>query len=250
MGALTIVKVILLGVGILACTGYPKRLLFRIALYWCFLMWAMASVLWATPSLEGAQNGVVYLQFGLTLLLSGTLARRDPLRMERLISSGVRWIDWVALTLVLRDLVMNGLPNDPEEGWLVGPRPLAVLGVVMLSWASLLLVFRLEAFPAVDRTLAARHCAQHVPNVHSGGPASWWDSLSSPDPLPTITSRSERAGTAGRSEPDLRPCGVFERVQREILRGRQYSEVRSCGPANQFKRPNQHVERDYHLCLG
>jgi O-antigen ligase len=29
---------------------------------------------------------------------------------------------------------MNGLPNDPEEGWLIGPRPLAVLGVVMLSW--------------------------------------------------------------------------------------------------------------------
>jgi O-antigen ligase len=134
VGALTIVQVILLGVGILACTGYPKRLLFRIGLYWCFLMWAMASMLWASPSFEGAQNGVVYLQFGLTLLLSGTLARRDPLRMERLISGGVRWIDWVALTLVLRDVVMNGLPNDPEEGWLVGPRPLAVLGVVMLSW--------------------------------------------------------------------------------------------------------------------
>ena len=134
MGSLTIAEVVLLGAGIFVCGGYPKPLLVRILPYWGFLFWAAASALWAVPDFGGIQNGVVYLMFGLALLLAGTLARRNASLMEYLIGRIVPWMDWIALTLVLRDLVANGLPNDPEEGWLVGPRPLAVLGLVMLSW--------------------------------------------------------------------------------------------------------------------
>jgi O-antigen ligase/polysaccharide polymerase Wzy-like membrane protein len=134
LGALTIVEVSLLALGVAACARYPKRLLVRALPYGCFLSWAAVSPFWAPPIFQGMQNGVVYLLFGCALLLSGTLTARNPSLMEDLIGRGVRWIDWIALTLVLRDVLVNGLPNDPEEGWLVGPRPLAVLGLVMLSW--------------------------------------------------------------------------------------------------------------------
>jgi len=134
VGALTLVQVVILGMGVAGSRAYPKRLILRLVPYAGFLLWAAASMLWAPPSLEGAQNMVVYALFALALLLAGTLARRNTATMERLIQRSARWIDWVTLSLVAWDVVTKGLPNDPEEGWSVGPRPLAVLGVLMLSW--------------------------------------------------------------------------------------------------------------------
>jgi O-antigen ligase len=134
MGALTVAQVILLGLGILVSSSYPKRLLLRAVPYGCFIVWAAISPLWAAPSFQGVQNAIVYLLFGFALILAGTLAARNPSLMENLIGRAAGWVDCIALGLVLRDALANGLPNDPEEGWLVGPRPLAVLGLVMLSW--------------------------------------------------------------------------------------------------------------------
>jgi O-antigen ligase len=134
VGALTLVQVVLLAIGIVGSRAYPQRLVLRLIPYGCFLLWAAASMVWAPPSLEGAQNMVVYTLFAFALLLAGTLARRDAATMERLIQRSAGWIDWVTLSLVAWDVLTKGLPNDPEEGWSLGPRPLAVLGVLMLSW--------------------------------------------------------------------------------------------------------------------
>ena len=134
LGALTIAQLILVAIGALVCSRYPKRLLLRALPFGCFLFWAAISSFWAPPNYQGAQNGIVYMLFGFSLVLAGSLAARNMVRMEVLLGRAVLWIDCIALGLVLRDVLVYGLPNDPDEGWLVGPRPLAVLGLVMLSW--------------------------------------------------------------------------------------------------------------------
>jgi O-antigen ligase len=71
--------------------------------------------------------------FGLMVLFGGTLAARDPAMVERLIDRGVLWISSVTLGIVAFELIVRGTPKDTEEGWLIGPRPVAILGLVVLS---------------------------------------------------------------------------------------------------------------------
>jgi O-antigen ligase len=134
LGTLTILRVMMLGAGVLAYARYPRSILARLLPYGCFLVWAALSPLWAPPSRDGFQNGVVYIEFGLALLLAGSLARRDAALMQHLLVKTTPWVDRITLALVFQDVVFKGLPNDPEEGWLIGPRPLAVLGLIMVSW--------------------------------------------------------------------------------------------------------------------
>jgi O-antigen ligase len=132
-GALTIVQILLIGGATLACGRYPARLLKRLIPYFCFLVWVGTSLFWAPPDTAGAQNGLVYLLFGLLMLFSGTLAARDPAGVQTVINRAVTWITWIALALVVVELKVHGLTKDTEEGWWIGPRPLAILGIVVLT---------------------------------------------------------------------------------------------------------------------
>ena len=132
MGALTILEVGVGAAGLLACRQYPKWLLLRTLPYLSFLVWAGLSALWARPGTEGVQNALVYALFGLMVLFSGTLAARDPARIERLVDRGLAWVSSVALTFVAVELALKGPATDSEESWLIGPRPVAILGVMVL----------------------------------------------------------------------------------------------------------------------
>jgi O-antigen ligase len=133
MGALTIVEVGMAGVGLLACHRYPKSLLLRTLPCLCFIAWIGLSVIWAPPRMGGMQNALVYILFGAMVLFGGTLTARNDWQIERLIDRGMLWISSVGLSLVAVELVLHGLPRDLEEGWWIGPRPLAILGLVVLS---------------------------------------------------------------------------------------------------------------------
>ena len=133
MGALSIVEVVVAAAGLLICGGYPKRLLVRTSPYLAFLAWVVITTIWARPQLGGFQNALVYVLFGQMVLFGGALAARDPERVERLIDRGMLWITSVALGIVALELLLHGLPGDSEEGWWIGPRPVAILGLVTLS---------------------------------------------------------------------------------------------------------------------
>ena len=133
MGALTILEVGVGAAGLLACGRYPKWLLLRTLPYLLLLTWAGLSTVWAPPSRDGFQNAIVYTLFGVMALFSGTLTARDPARVDRLIDRGTGWISLVALMFIGAELTTKGVPADLEESWWIGPRPVAILGVVVLS---------------------------------------------------------------------------------------------------------------------
>ena len=133
MGALTILEVGVSAAGLLACGRYPKWLLLRTIPYLLLLTWAALTTIWAPPNKEGFQNAIVYTLFGVMVLFSGTLTARDPWRVNRLLDRGIGWISLVALTFVGTELLTKGIPADSEESWWIGPRPVAILGVVVLS---------------------------------------------------------------------------------------------------------------------
>jgi O-antigen ligase len=133
MGVLTILEVGLALGGLLACRGYPRSLVEQWAPYAVFLSWSGLTTLWAPPGVEGVQNALVFALFGLMLLLGGTLAVRDPGRLLRTVDGGLLWISVVSLALVGYELSRQGLPTDSDEAWVIGPRPVAILGLVVLS---------------------------------------------------------------------------------------------------------------------
>jgi O-antigen ligase len=133
MGALTIVQVLLVGAAVLGCGAYPVRLLQRLLPYFAFLAWIGVTLIWARPDTAGFQNGLIYLLFVLLMLLTGTLAARDPELVLTVINRAVTWISIIALSLVALELKVHGLTKDTEEGWWIGPRPLAILGVVVMA---------------------------------------------------------------------------------------------------------------------
>jgi len=130
-GVLTIVQVVLVGVGLLACTHYPSGLLLRASPYVGFLMWAGLSVMWAPPGMHGIQNLLVYLLFGLSLLFAGTLAARRPAQVQQLIDRGIRFIDWVTLSLIFSSALLAGFD---DSRWFVYQRSVALVGLFPLSW--------------------------------------------------------------------------------------------------------------------
>jgi O-antigen ligase len=135
LGMLTVLMLGVSGIALLACRAYPKRLLWRALPYVGFLLWAVLSGLWARPDREGIQNLIVYLLFGVMMLLGGTLAARDDARMYEVIRRGARVVDWIALSVVAIELMLQGLPTGPDYGgWVLQPRPVANLGLVVLSW--------------------------------------------------------------------------------------------------------------------
>ena len=134
LGALTIIQAALACGALLACRYLPTRVLFRVLPYLALLVWAGMTSLWAPPNFGGVQNALVYLLFGLLLVTAGSLSARNPLRMHQLIDRSVRWLDWVGLGLVVSNVVVNGLHNPAAESWLVGPRSLALVGLLPLSW--------------------------------------------------------------------------------------------------------------------
>jgi O-antigen ligase len=133
MGALTVLEVGLIAAGILACRRYSKWLLLRLLPYLCFMVWVGVSTVWAPPTAGGIQNGLLYLLYGLMIIFSGTLSARNAPYLEQLIDRGILWISSVALGFVAVEMALGGTPKDTDEGWLIGPRPLAILGLIVLS---------------------------------------------------------------------------------------------------------------------
>lgn len=133
MGFLTIVQVFVVAIGLLTCQGYPRYFVLQVVPFGGFLVWAALRSSWQVPGIATVQNGLVYLLFGLAVTLGGTLAGTCPRLTDSLINKGVRFIDYVALSLVLLSILRDGLPTT-NEAWLIGPRALALSGLIPLSW--------------------------------------------------------------------------------------------------------------------
>ena len=132
MGALTAVEAVLVGGAALLAARYPRRLLGRLFPFALLLLWAVLRSILAPPTFEGAQNALVYLLFAGGALLAGTLAARDPVGMRARLGRGIGWIHWTALGVLAVNLVLWGLPR--EGSWIVGPRSLALVGLIPLGW--------------------------------------------------------------------------------------------------------------------
>lgn len=133
MGLLTVAQVVTVAVALVACSRYPRHLLWRVLPYAGFLAWAAVRSVWEVPDIATAQNALVYVLFGLVVTLTGTLAANDPIVVGRIIDRGMRFVDYVALGLVALSVAIGGLPTV-EERWVIGPRAVALLGLVALSW--------------------------------------------------------------------------------------------------------------------
>jgi O-antigen ligase len=133
MGTLTIVQVLLLAVGLIACRSFPKRLLAVVFPYLALLFWAFASTVWVPPYVNGVQNLMVYTLFGFAVLLAGTVSASVPADMIRTITRGMHCVDAVAFVILVVNLVVAGRPLT-EEDWSVGPRSFALVGLVAISW--------------------------------------------------------------------------------------------------------------------
>jgi O-antigen ligase len=132
MGALTIVQSALLFAALIACASYPKRLLLYAGPFLGFLIWTFVSTVWFSTNVSGFQNAAVFALFGLALLLAGTVTARDPSRMESTIDRAVRWVDAIGLLTIFANLLLRGTPA--EANWSVGPRSVALVGLIALSW--------------------------------------------------------------------------------------------------------------------
>jgi O-antigen ligase len=133
MGLMTICEAAGVGIGLLSCLRYPRFLAWRVLPFATFLAWALVRSSIEAATIPAIQNGAVYILFGLAVTLSGTLVARFPAFTSALINKGVRWIDHVALSLVAVSVLTDGLPVDGQD-WLMGPRSIALLGLIPLSW--------------------------------------------------------------------------------------------------------------------
>lgn len=134
LGALTIGLATFAAGGVLVCGRYPLRLVVRVLPYLGFLAWMGLSVAWAPPDFSGIQNGILYVLFGSLLLISGVVSARHPANAEELIHRCVLWIDCVALGIIVLVVVSRGLPTEDATSWWVGPRSIALLALIPLSW--------------------------------------------------------------------------------------------------------------------
>ncbi|HEU0299319.1 MAG TPA: O-antigen ligase family protein [Longimicrobium sp.] len=132
MGAQTAVEAVLVSCAAFLAARWPRRLLLCLAPFALFLLWAALRSILAPPTFEGAQNALVYLLFGAGVLLSGTLATRDPTGMSARLARGIGWIQWTALAVLAANLALWGLPRGGN--WVVGPRSLALVGLIPLNW--------------------------------------------------------------------------------------------------------------------
>ena len=129
-GMLTILIVLALCGGLLLCRSFPKLLLLRLSPNFAFLAWLGFRSIWAPPDFYGVQQILVQLVFSLCLVLGGLVAARNPSGAVHLINSAVRWTARPALGLVGISLITNGV----EGPWYIGPRIIALLGIVLISW--------------------------------------------------------------------------------------------------------------------
>jgi O-antigen ligase len=139
LAALTIVETGLMSVGLLMRPRYPRRLLLRLLPYMLFLVWAGISTLRHPPDIDGVQNALVYLLFGMSVIFAGSMAARHPIRMQALIDEGLRWVSRIGLALVAVELVVHGLPSREAylaapSSWFTGPRSVAALGLLPFCW--------------------------------------------------------------------------------------------------------------------
>lgn len=132
MGAQTAAEAAVVVAAVVVAARYPRRLLGRVLPFGLLLLWAAVRSLLAPPTFEGAQNALVYLLFGAGVVLSGTLAARDPAGMSVRLARGIGWIHATALAVLLVNLLLWGLPRGGS--WVVGPRSLALVGLIPFHW--------------------------------------------------------------------------------------------------------------------
>jgi len=138
LAALTIIQLCLVTGAVLALGRVPKRLIVSFLPYGGFLLVALCSVAWAPPDIEGIQNALVYLLFGVCTLLGGALSVYEPERTRAVVARGMRWIFWVTLGIVAVQLVKYGIPvvvgAYQNSNWFVTPRSIALVLLLSLSW--------------------------------------------------------------------------------------------------------------------
>ena len=137
LGLATVVQIALAALALATVGTYPRTLLVRLAPFGALLGWALLSTAWHLPAIDGAQNGLVYLLFGLLLLAAGVSAAARRERTERIIDVAVIALSVTGLTLALVNADLKGWPQAaPRDAawWYVNPRPYALMGLVPIAW--------------------------------------------------------------------------------------------------------------------
>lgn len=143
MGALAALLMLLTLGAVLVGRTYPRRLLQLLAPWAMFLAWAALRTAVAGIEVAAMQNAVVYVLFGLTVLLGGMVASRSARRACNVIAYGIAWMDIVGLTMAFGSVMAFGLPRDGSE-WFAGPRSVALVGLIAMSWHLALWVERVR----------------------------------------------------------------------------------------------------------
>jgi O-antigen ligase len=133
MGALAALQTCAVLFAVFTSRRYPRRLLLALTPWAGFLAWGVLRTATADVTIAAAQNAVVYLLFGLTILHGGVIASRSPGRARSVIEYGIAWIDIAGLALAYGNVLAFGPARDGTV-WLIGPRSVALLGLVALSW--------------------------------------------------------------------------------------------------------------------
>lgn len=137
LGFVTMLEIALVALTLPMVRAYPRVLVRRLAPWGALLGWALISTAWHVPAIDGAQNGLVYLLFGLLLLTAGIWATRRRETAERVIDGAVVAMTVIGLGLALVNVGPKGWPQAAPRGagwWYVNPRPYALMGLVPLAW--------------------------------------------------------------------------------------------------------------------
>jgi O-antigen ligase len=134
----SVLLVLIIAGGLVLCRAFPRHLLLRLSPWLAFLLWLTIRSIWTPPNFYyGVQHVLVFLVFGLCLLMAGLLASRNSDWTVHLIDSAMRRMGVLALGLAGFSIATKGL----LEPWLINQRVVAVLGLAPVSWYLMRLYF-------------------------------------------------------------------------------------------------------------
>jgi O-antigen ligase len=133
LGMLTVAQLMLAGAALVVSRSYPKAVIQRFIPYGFFLAWMILRSAAEVPHVNqgGMQNGMAYLLFGGEFVLAGTLMFHRPAAAIWAIEGGFKVLDIVTMTLVAVSFLLFGMGGN---AWLIGPRSVALLAIVPISW--------------------------------------------------------------------------------------------------------------------
>lgn len=135
LGILSLAEAVLAALVFVFCARYPLRVLKLLAPFALFLGWAVASTSWFPPGVQGAQNLVAYVLFGLAVATGATLAAFSSSRTCRVFDWAAHCASIVGLGLIAASVLFRGWPPAIDKvPWLVHPRAASLMGLAPLAW--------------------------------------------------------------------------------------------------------------------